>query len=247
MFTRISRFANTSRLPRCTIANPVLLTTISHTRSYAAPTLTQEEVQIALKRAPRSRNDNMVDSSKIYFYEVYRKILDNRAVFIFQNNNMTAPEYLHFKHEFRKAGFTVNFLRNGLFGAAAFDHAADHKLGELKNMKKLLVGPSVAVFSNASDEERPRLLAEFLALSEKFTKKTLLVGGKLDSSVLSNDQLKTVSKLPPLQRLREELLGVLSGPAVMLRSVLEQNQKVLLMSLQQHEKALSEKEGGSKE
>jgi large subunit ribosomal protein L10 len=211
----------------------------------AAPILTSDNIQLALQRAPRSRNDNMVSTTKVYFYEIYRQILSsNRAIFVIQNNNLTAHEYKQMKLDIKKAGFTVTAVRNSVFCAAVNDFANENKLKGIKRLKELFVGPSVVVFSNASDDEKPMIVADFFKAMEKHGKKTLVVGGRLDGVVLSCDQLKEVVKLPPLSMLRSELLGVLSQPAAMVKGVLEQNQKALMLALMSHEKSLEEGASG---
>ncbi|KAJ3102308.1 hypothetical protein HDU97_000665 [Phlyctochytrium planicorne] len=201
-------------------------------RTYALPSFTGEAAQLAMKRAPRSRNGNLPDISKIYFYEVYREIAKSRLVVVVQGNNMTASELQSLKRDGKKAGFIVSSVRNSLFVAAQNDLADEMQQPQVKRMKSLMVGPCLVLFSNATDDERPYLVKEAMGVLDKHSKKALLVGGKLDQQVVSADQLRAIVSLPPLKRLREELLGVLSTPGQRVVGLLQRNAQSLVGTLE---------------
>ncbi|KAI8854399.1 hypothetical protein BC829DRAFT_190423 [Chytridium lagenaria] len=99
-------------------------------RSYALPSFVGEAGRIALERAPKSRNGNAPDISKIYYYEVYRQIAQSRLVVVVQANNMKAAEFLNLKRDGKKAGFTVSSVRNSIFVAAANNIADEQSFQE---------------------------------------------------------------------------------------------------------------------
>ncbi|KAJ3220032.1 hypothetical protein HDU67_007765 [Dinochytrium kinnereticum] len=201
------------------------------TRSYALPSFVGQASKIALNRAPKSRNGNLPNISKIYYYEVYRQIAQSRLVVVVQSNNMKAAELLSLKREGKKAGFAVSSVRNSIFVAAANDIADEKKLLGLKPFKSLFVGPCIVLFSNALDDERPLLVKEALGVVEKHAKKALLVGGKLDKQVFSADQLRHIVSLPPLKRMREEILGLLVASGQSLVGVLGNKAQSLVGTL----------------
>ncbi|KAI9358604.1 hypothetical protein DFJ73DRAFT_145156 [Zopfochytrium polystomum] len=261
-------------------------------RSYAAPAFTESEVRMALARARRTIGDNLAPTTQIYFYEIYRRIIASRNIFIFQNNNMTAADYSLARREFRAAGFTVSAIRNALFRAAIRHHERDllaaklmsegaplppalkaeledprsvrlardtvtgkvsrrltafeidERLG-LMPLQNALVGPCVAIFSDAEDGRGSgeRILDRvLLAAGKPYAKKMMLVGGAIERQTFSPEQLVEVSKLPTKARLREELVGLLSSPAATLTDILEQNPKSLILSLQAREKQVADDE-----
>ncbi|KAJ3240064.1 hypothetical protein HDU81_004709 [Chytriomyces hyalinus] len=221
---------------------------------------TAAEAATALARAKKSRNDNSVPLEKVYYYEVYRRILaENRFLLCVQNNNLTASEYKAFKLSLNKAGFTVSAVRNALMGAAFLDHCADalgpsnatppqsyHKRTIqdeatkrlVTRFKRMLVGPSLMIFSNASHTERPFLMADAVkalspeSITSSVAKKIIVAGALVDfKHALSREQLEAAAKNPSMQRLREELVGLLSSPGSQLVGVLQTTPQALVRTL----------------
>ncbi|KAI9101007.1 hypothetical protein DFS34DRAFT_612875 [Phlyctochytrium arcticum] len=220
-------------------------------RSYATVTtakapvsanvLPHDRTLAVLKNPKRTRRGSPIDVRRLFIFEQYAELLSSRAVFLMQNNNMTAKEYSDLKNDMREKGFIVTTVRNSVFGAAARKVAA--RKGGSRDVAKLatmLVGPCAVAFSRATDEEQPTLAKDFTDLAKKYKQKLLVVGAKFDGTVLTADTLNQVIKLPPLKQLRAELIGLLSQPAASLAGVLDRTPQTLLMSLQQHEKSLAE-------
>ena len=176
-----------------------------------------------------------MDVRKTYLYEIYKDIVPSRALFVVQNNNMNAQEYQAFKRECKGAGFAVTMIKNSVFGAAL-----DHIDPANSILKNLIVGPTILVFSKATDSEQPDLLKDFARVSHKYKSKSLVVGAKWDGKVYSLEGLEQITKLPNIMQLQSQLVGLLSMPAQRLVGTLNQSPMVLARLLSQHQENLRE-------
>ena len=192
-----------------------------------------ERATLALKNAKRSSRGNPCDIRKTFLYEIYKDIAPQRALFVIQNNNLTASEYQSLKREFRAADFSVTCIQNSVFGAALEVVEPQSAI-----FRQLLVGPTILVFSNASDTEKPLLLKDFVKAAQKFKHKTLVAGAKLDKIVLSAQMLEKVVAMPNISQLRSQLVGLLQMPGQRLVGTLQQSPMILTRLLAQHEEAL---------
>ena len=82
------------------------------------------------------------------------------------------------------------------------------------NMASLFTGPSVLAFS-----ESP-VLSDLLAMT-KSEKKLLLLGGLLENQLFSPKGLEEYTRLPSLEVMHQELVGILSHPQTMLSCLLQ--------------------------
>jgi ribosomal protein L10 len=65
----------------------------------------------------------------------------------------------------------------------------------------------------------------------------MLVGGAVDREILTPDVLRKVAKMPTKEKMREEVVGLLSSPASQIAGILELNQQMLMATLQARENA----------
>ncbi|KAJ3150311.1 hypothetical protein HK101_001966 [Irineochytrium annulatum] len=205
------------------------------------PVFLGEAYERAIARAPRSSGGHLPHPNKIYRYELYRQILENNpSIFVLQVNNMTAPEYQLLKRDARSKGLITTAVRNGIFHAAIDDVGVERRLTDTPppkgwfTMRHMFVGPCCIMFTNETLDDRPSLVKDILGIGEKFSKRVVVIGAMVGKAVWSCDQLKEVAKLPPMARLREEMVGVLSAPAAGIVSTLQQTPGMLVASLQQH-------------
>src|SRR5690348_9734087 len=84
------------------------------------PRLDPSQAEIAFKNVHRSKRGNPVEPRKIYWYEIYAKILNNsRQLFVLQNNNISAKNYKKLKIDLKAKGLECLAVKNGVFSAAA--------------------------------------------------------------------------------------------------------------------------------
>ncbi|GAA5798197.1 hypothetical protein EDC94DRAFT_646469 [Helicostylum pulchrum] len=156
---------------------------------------------------------------RTFLHNKYNDIVkNNRAVFIFQHNNLTVKEFTQLRQAIGNfeggANTKLTVLRSGVFGAV---------LRETKfaNLEPLVSGPTCALTTNVADSEYPELMKKSVELLSK-NKKLLLLGGKLDSVLLTQSDVLKVVDLPSLDQLRAQVVGVIEAPARKLLGTLEQ-------------------------
>ncbi|KAI8981786.1 hypothetical protein BDF20DRAFT_905604 [Mycotypha africana] len=158
---------------------------------------------------------------RVYLYDQYSDIINNnRAVFIFQNNNLGVNEFTQLRqHLFEVSGqgaapTKLTVVQTGIFSAAL-------RQTKYANLETLLSGPICIFSTNADDAEHPDLLKKSVEGLAK-NKKLLLLGGKIDDTLLTQADVLKVVDLPPLQQLRGQLVGTIEAPARRLLQTLEQ-------------------------
>ncbi|CAO3681010.1 unnamed protein product [Rhizopus stolonifer] len=128
---------------------------------------------------------------RTYLYNQYNDIIkNNRAVFIFQHNNLTVKEFTQIRQEMTLLGGTeacLTVLRPSVFAAAL-------RTTKFLNLEPLLSGPTCILTTNG-DEEVMKKSVELLAKN----KKLLLLGGKLDEVLLTQSNVLKVVDLPLLE------------------------------------------------
>ena len=100
-----------------------------------------------------------------------------------------------------------------------------------ENMAPLFSGPSVLAFSDSSP-----VLSDLLTVT-KGEKKLLLLGGLMENQLFSSKGLEDYTKLPSLEVMHQELVGVLSHPQTMLSGLLQGSAARLSCMLDQISKA----------
>ncbi|KAI7897184.1 uncharacterized protein EV154DRAFT_541141 [Mucor mucedo] len=156
---------------------------------------------------------------RTFLHNQYTDVIkNNRAVFIFQHNNLTVKEFTQLRQELGQlAGGSeskLRVLRSGVFGAV---------LRETKfaNLEPLVSGPTCALTTNVADNEHPELMKKAVELLSK-NKKLMLLGGKLDNVLLNQSDVLKVVDLPSIDQLRAQVVSVIEAPARKLLSTLEQ-------------------------
>jgi large subunit ribosomal protein L10 len=209
------------------------LATIASPQRLYQPRLSQSQAEEAFKNVHKSKRGNPVEARKIYWYEIYAKILNNsRQLFVLQNNNISAKNYKKMKCDLKEKGLECLAVKNGVFSAAARN--LKHE-----NLGNLFQGPSLIWFSSLSDMDAPSMIKDVAGLVEKYPN-MLLVGASIDKFVLTADTFKEVKKLPPKSVIYGELFGLISYPSGAIANILSHGPQVLASTLDQHIKQLKE-------
>ncbi|CAG8649017.1 5217_t:CDS:1, partial [Racocetra fulgida] len=106
-----------------------------------------------------------------------------------------------------------------------------------QNLLPLIVGPTAIISSNVSEEENSKLVSDILKIINK-QKKLLLMGGKVDSSLLNVEDIERMAKLPNKKQLQAEIVGVLSAQAARVVEILNKNPQSLVRYLEMHKENL---------
>lgn len=141
-------------------------------------------------------------------------------MFIFQHNNLTVQEFTQLRQDLaqlvpsdQKATPRLTVIRSGIFGAVL-------RNTKYANLAPLVAaGPVCVLHTNAQDTEHPDLLKRTIQAVSK-NKKLLLLGGKIDNTLLTQEDVNKVIELPVLPQLQAELLGVIQAPARKLLNLL---------------------------
>ena len=154
---------------------------------------------------------------RTYLHQQYESIInDDRVMFVFQHNNLTVREFTDIRQELSVLGAPTKLtvLRSGVFNSVL-------RNTKYANLEPLVAGgPACVLHTNMSDAEHPDLLKQAMQVINK-NKKLTLLGGKLDDTLLSNDDVTKVVQLPGLQQVQAELLGVLESPGRKLLGMLD--------------------------
>ena len=150
-----------------------------------------------------------------------RAILDRRVVVVLQHNNLTFAEWIAARGALAKHGIHVRVVRNVLVRAQIAG-------GRYEAMRPLFAGPTALAYTD--DEDVAARLKGLLEAVKK-TPKLLVVGAKVEASLVSTDELARIVRLPGLAHLRAELVGTLQGPMALLAAVLQQTPQTLVANL----------------
>jgi large subunit ribosomal protein L10 len=107
-------------------------------------------------------------------------------------------------------GARLSIVKNTLTRRAAQAAGAETLLA-------LLEGPTAIAFIESEGD--PAAVAKALAETARDTKVLSLKGGVLQGAVLSGDQVEELAKLPPVDVLRGQLLGVVIAPLTQLAAL----------------------------
>jgi len=159
---------------------------------------------------------------KGFLNEQNREILDKRAVVVLQHNNLSFSEWIAVRHALAQHNFRVRVVRNVLVRAQI-------RNSRYEAMQPLFHGPTALAYTD--DEEVTQRLQGVLAAVAK-QPKLIVVGAKVESSLVTTDELARIVRLPGLQHLRAELVATLQGPMTLLAAVLQQTPQLLVANLQ---------------
>ncbi|KAI9030828.1 hypothetical protein CLU79DRAFT_731670 [Phycomyces nitens] len=159
---------------------------------------------------------------RTYLHKQYESLVkDNRVLFVFQHNNLTVKEFTQLRQELSliDGPSKLTVVRSSVFGSVLRET-------KFSNLQPLVSGPTCVLSTNASEKEYPELLKQVIQTLGK-NKKLVLLGGKLDNSLLNQADVTQVVQLPGLDMVRAELLGTIEQPARQILGVLESPAKQL--------------------
>ncbi|KAG9061969.1 hypothetical protein KI688_006686 [Linnemannia hyalina] len=176
---------------------------------------------------------------KTFLHHAYSSILNNnRIMLICQHNNMSVPELIQLRTELAAAGAEMKVIRLGIFAAALRET-------RYANLEPLINGPTCVISCNVSPEDEeaqssakvPKGLTGIRKIVEK-NRKMILLGGKVDDSLVSVDDMAKMVEMPGIQTLRSQVVGLLSqAGGGRLVQLLGMNPTLLVMNLDAHAKS----------
>ncbi|KAJ3123591.1 hypothetical protein HK098_001801 [Nowakowskiella sp. JEL0407] len=224
---------------------------------YASTFLPAHRIKQILENPALTKRGNPLDLKKLFLYQHYSEILvSNRFLFVIQLLNLKSSEMLLLKRELKKSGLVYTSVRNTLFSRVVKDSLPlvgkkEQIESDIQFLRNMFVGECGVIFTaNGTEAGVINALGDAV---KSLKNKIIVVGGKLDSDILSSDQMQQVLKLDSMEAIREELVRILSSPAEglvrmiepqrvtgELVRVLEANGEQMLETLRQRSKQLQE-------
>ena len=163
----------------------------------------------------------MRPEKKYLVEEVNRHLEKSSYVYLTNYERITVEETAELRKELsgHKAEFHV--IKNNILGVAA-------KARNLPDLSEYLNGPTAIVVGGDDPSGVAKTITKFFEEKEKVD----LKAGLLNEKVLTKDEVVALSKLPGLESLRAQLLGLLTQPATGLVRVINAVPQSLVNVLQ---------------
>jgi len=111
------------------------------------------------------------------------------------------------------------------------------KGGAMAGLESSLKGPTAILLGRGDQVAPVKALTEFF---KKNKKENQIRGGCLDGSALSQAEVESLAKLPPIDELRGQLVGAINSPLSGIVSAISSPQRGLVNVLDQYTKRLQE-------
>jgi large subunit ribosomal protein L10 len=134
--------------------------------------------------------------------EVNEHLNKSDYVYIANYQRITVDEIAELRASLAELGAEFHVVKNSIFGVAA---AAK----ELPDLGEHLVGQNAIIVGGDNPSGVAKVIGEFFKKKEKVEVKA----GILNEKALSKEEIAALAKLPGLEALRGQLLGLLSQPA----------------------------------
>jgi large subunit ribosomal protein L10 len=135
--------------------------------------------------------------------EVATQIQQSEAVFAVDYRGISVPQAAELRTKLNDAGARFRIVKNTLTQLSADKAGAE-------SLKGLLEGPTAFTFVSADGDVA--LAAKALAQFRRETELLAFKGGVMGGQVLTVDQLTELSRLPALDVLHGQLVGVIASP-----------------------------------
>ena len=144
----------------------------------------------------------MTKEQKIQVVEEYVGIFDKPGIYLMDFRGLNVTEMTELRGKLCEANVSMRVVKNTLAKRAL------ERVG-IESLQRFFVGPVGVIWSE--DSVTPaRLLLSFIKEYEKGTIKAAL----LDGSLVTDNEIEAVSKLPTKQELQAKLASALNAPSV---------------------------------
>lgn len=163
----------------------------------------------------------MRPEKKYLVEEVNTHLNKSDYVFLANYERITVDETAALRGLLAEFDAEFHVVKNTIFGVAAEEK-------ELPDLSEHLNGPTAIIVGGNNPAGVAKILTKFFKDKEKVDLKV----GVLDNKTLTKEQLEVLSKLPGIEALRAQLLGLLSQPGTGLVRVLNAVPQSVLNLLQ---------------
>ena len=144
--------------------------------------------------------------------ELTQRLAETDSLIVADYRGLTNTQLAGVRSKLREHGATFTVVKNTLTRRAAEAAGAESLLA-------LLEGPTAIAFVQADGD--PVAVAKALADTAKDTKILALRGGLLSGKAMAAAEVEELAKLPPVDVLKSQLVGVIVAPVTQLLGLLE--------------------------
>jgi len=133
----------------------------------------------------------------------YKELIEqSEAVFLTEYRGMTVKNMQALRRKLHEADGSYYVTKNTLFSLALEE-------SDLPAPADMLVGQVASSFAMGEAPTLAKALVNFAKSEENLTIK----GGIMDNRVLTQEEVEALAKLPSLDQLRAQIIGLIDGPA----------------------------------
>ena len=148
------------------------------------------------------------EQKELFVQNLKSIITENSLVLVFHYRGMSVTDMTDLRVQSFNCGCNIKVTKNRLTKLAleGSDKAA---------LSEFFDGPTAIAYSND-----PVQLTKLLTNFAKNNSNLVILGGIMDNEILSVEKIEILSKLPSLEGIRAQLIGLISSPAQKIASVL---------------------------
>ena len=151
----------------------------------------------------------MKREQKELFIKNLKNILsENSLVLVFHYRGMSMTDMTDLRVQSFNSGCNIKVTKNRLTKLAL-------EGTDKSDLSELFDGPTAIAYSND-----PVQLTKLLTNFSKNNSNLVILGGIMDNEILTVEKIEILSKLPSLEEIRAQLIGLISTPAQKIASVL---------------------------
>ena len=163
----------------------------------------------------------MRPEKKFLVEEVDSHLEKSDYVYLANYSRITVDETAELREKLGQEGAEFHVVKNSILNVAA-------KSRELPDLSEHLDGPVAIVVGGNNPSGVAKVLQSFFKEKEKVE----LKGGVVDDRLLTKEEIAELAKLPGLEVLRAQLLGLLNMPATQMVQVLAGVPRAMVQVLQ---------------
>ncbi len=136
--------------------------------------------------------------------ELTDKLQRARSAVLMQTEGMTVAELTEMRRKLAGSGIEMHIVKNTLLRIAS-ERAA------YQDLSKILAGQTTIALSYDDEVAPAKAVSEYLR-TVRLAKPATIKAGILDHGPITVDQVEALSKVPPRDQLRAQVVGTVQGP-----------------------------------
>ena len=148
------------------------------------------------------------EQKEIFIKNLKTILSENSLVLVFHYRGMSMTDMTDLRVKSFNSGSNIKVTKNRLTKLAL-------QGTDKSELSELFDGPTAIAYSN-DPVELTKLLTNFA----KNNSNLVILGGIMDNEILTVEKIEILSKLPSLEEIRAQLIGLISTPAQKIASVL---------------------------